>query len=290
MQMTPTFDDGRTTFQKAELQTMSSNPSSCVVLVPVGSHIEPQTENALRELERRGYPVWRSFGCSAIDFARSRLATQALSQGFAETLWIDADIVFDPDEVERLRRWTLSDIRSVGKSEPAGESTSEPASELDSQAEKPLVVTGVYAKKGLRELALQMFVEAGETLHFGLNAPFQKAIYAPGGMLLVRRRAYEMVAESCQLPHCTTNEDFGMIPFFMPLIIQEGSHSIYLCEDFAFSRRLRDVGIDIWIDMQIRLYHLGSYPYSWEDAGKAVERYASYRFVFQPKSTGNIEA
>ena len=82
---------------------MISDPASCVVLMPVGSHIEPQTENALRELERRGYPVWRSFGCSAIDFARSRLATQALSEGFAETLWIDADIVFDPDEVDRLR-------------------------------------------------------------------------------------------------------------------------------------------------------------------------------------------
>ncbi len=261
---------------------MSSDPSSCAVLVPVGSHIEPQTENALRELERRGYPVWRSFGCSAIDFARSRLATQALAQGFAETLWIDADIVFDPDEVDRLRRWTLSDILAAGRSEPD--------SEPNSQAEEPLVVTGVYAKKGLRELAVQMYVDAGETLHFGHNAPFQKAIYAPGGMLLVRRRAYEMVAEACQLPHCTTNEAHGMIPFFMPMIIQEGSQSIYLCEDFAFSRRLRDVGIDIWIDMQIRLYHLGSYPYSWEDAGKAVERYASYRFVFQPKSTDNADA
>ncbi|MEO8270962.1 MAG: hypothetical protein ABI557_14660, partial [Aureliella sp.] len=243
-----------------------------------------------RELERRGYPVWRSFGCSAIDFARSRLATQALSQGFAETLWIDADIVFDPDEVERLRRWTLADIRSAGANAAESQAMGRAEGEPYSEPELPLVVTGVYAKKGLRELAVQMVVEAGATLHFGLNAPFQRAIYAPGGMLLIRRPAYEMVAEACQLPHCTTNEAFGMIPFFMPMIIQEGSQSIYLCEDFAFSRRLRDVGIDIWIDMQIRLYHLGSYPYSWEDAGKAVERYASYRFVFQPKSDGKLSA
>ena len=130
---------------------------------------------------------------------------------------------------------------------------------------------------------MQLFTNAGETLRFGQNAPFRKAIYAPGGMLLVRRKAYEIVAQSCQLAHCTTNEPFGMIPFFMPMIIQEGDQSIYLCEDFGFSRRLRDAGLDIWVDMQMRLYHLGSYPYSWEDAGKAVERYFSYHFVLQEK-------
>ena len=250
---------------------MSSDPATCVVLVPVGNHIEPQTEQALRELERRGYPVWRSFGCSAIDFARSRLATQALSEGFEETLWIDADIVFDPYEVDRLRRRTFADIQAAG------------GNPLENQHENPLVVTGVYAKKGMRELALQFVVSPGETLQFGVDAPFRKAIYAPGGMLLVRRRAYELVAKTGRLPRCTTNESFGMIPFFMPMIIQEGDRSTYLCEDFAFSRRLRDAGLDIWVDMQMRLYHLGNYPYSWEDAGKAVERFHSYRFVLQAK-------
>ncbi len=250
---------------------MSSNPATCAVLVPVGNHIEPQTEVALRELERRGYPVWRSYGCSAIDFARSRLATQALSEGFEETLWIDADIVFDPNDVDRLRGRTFADIRAAG------------GHTVPNDHEKPLVLSGVYAKKGVRELALQFFTTPGETMYFGVDAPFRKAVYAPGGMLLVRRQAYELVAKTSRLPHCTTNESFGMIPFFMPLIIQEGDHSIYLCEDFAFSRRVRDAGLEIWVDMQMRLYHLGNYPYSWEDAGKAVERFHSYRFVFHPK-------
>ncbi len=260
---------GRSSIEK-EL-AMSSDAPTCVVLVPVGNHIEPQTEVALRELERRGYPVWRSYGCSAIDFARSRLATQALTEGFQETLWIDADIVFDPNEVDRLRRRTFADI-PVAERDP-----------LANPHDKPLVLTGVYAKKGARELALQFFASPGDTLLFGVDAPFRKAVYAPGGMLLVRRRAYELVAKTSELPHCTTHEPFGMVPFFMPLIIREGTHSIYLCEDFAFSRRLRDAGLDIWVDMQMRLYHIGNYPYSWEDAGKAVERFQSYRFLLQAK-------
>lgn len=262
---------------------MSSSSSSCVVLTPVGSHIEAQTENALRELERRGYTVWRSFGCSAIDFARNRLATQAMSQGFDETLWIDSDIVFDADDVDRMRSWTMSDLQNLELDASNQPGTFGPNESHETPDAKPLVLTGVYAKKGLRELAVQLFATQGETLLFGHEAPFRKAMYAPGGMLLVRREAYERVGRYFLLPHCTTNESFGMIPYFMPSIIQEGEKSIYLCEDFAFSRRVRDAGLDIWVDMRMRLYHIGSYPFSWEDAGTATERFRSYRFVLQEK-------
>lgn len=33
-------------------------PSACVVLVPVGGAIDPGCDDALRELEKRGYPLW----------------------------------------------------------------------------------------------------------------------------------------------------------------------------------------------------------------------------------------
>ncbi len=48
---------------------MSLNPNRCVILVPVQSHIETQCEDGLRELERRGYSVWRIRGFAAIDQA-----------------------------------------------------------------------------------------------------------------------------------------------------------------------------------------------------------------------------
>lgn len=239
--------------------------------MPVGHAIEPQTEMGLRELERRGYAVWRSYGCSAIDFARSRLATQALSQGFAETLWIDSDIAFDPNDIDRMRATTYAEMRSAGVEIP------------DRQTETPDIITGVYVKKGLRELALQMVASPGETVLFGEGGVHRKAIFAPGGMLLVRRRAYELIAQKCELPHCTTNEPFGMTPYFMPMILRDGEKAVYLCEDFAFSQRARDAGLDLWVDMRMRLYHLGTYPFSWEDAGKEVERFRSYRFQFQEK-------
>jgi hypothetical protein len=44
---------------------MPSNPSSCVVLVPIGGAVDPGCDDGLRELEKRGYPVWRVRGYSA---------------------------------------------------------------------------------------------------------------------------------------------------------------------------------------------------------------------------------
>lgn len=104
------------------------SPSMCVVLVPAFSHIEPKCEIALRELESRGYVVRRQFGFSQIDFGRNVMASVALRDGFEQLMWIDADISFQPDFVDQLRRHQLP------------------------------IVTGIYTKKrsasvGLRSLA-----------------------------------------------------------------------------------------------------------------------------------------
>jgi hypothetical protein len=78
-------------------------PRKCVVLVPFAGFIHPECESALVELERRGYEVRRVAGFAAIDQGRNQMATDALLDGFDETMWIDADVEFPPDGVEQLR-------------------------------------------------------------------------------------------------------------------------------------------------------------------------------------------
>lgn len=62
---------------------------SCIILVPARELIERPCEKALSTLEERGFEVRRVFGQSVISWARSRMATQALSDGFDELMWMD---------------------------------------------------------------------------------------------------------------------------------------------------------------------------------------------------------
>ena len=79
-----------------------ANENRCVILVPALS-LEPETLDLLGALHQRGYEVRELRGESAIDRARSSMATEAMRNGFDETFWIDADMSFDPDHVETIR-------------------------------------------------------------------------------------------------------------------------------------------------------------------------------------------
>ena len=229
------------------------DPSRCVVLVPVGGQIVPACDEALVELERRGYPVRRVRGYSAIDQGRNQMATNALADGFDETMWIDSDVGFDPDDIEKLRRHNV-----------------------------PLVC-GIYPQKGRRVLACHV-LPGTEKLIFGDGGGLTEILYAGTGFLLVRREAYETIQRELQLPLC--NERFGgrpMVPYFQPMSHPDAVGSAigghwYLAEDFAFCQRARQAGFKIYADTTVRLMHYGNYGYSWEDAGMELQRYRTFHF------------
>jgi hypothetical protein len=223
-------------------------PSRCVVLVPVGGAIDPDCEDALRELERRGYVVWRVYGYSAIDAARNQMASDAIAQGFDELMWIDSDIVFNPDDVDKLRRHDL-----------------------------PLLC-GIYPKKGCRQFA-SAFLPETRQLSFGVHGGLTEILYCGFGFVHTRRLLYETMQRQLDLPLC--NQQFQGSPlasYFAPLVVGEGKQAWYLNEDAAFCERAHRCGFRIMADTTIRLWHVGSYRYGWEDAGRDVERFADYTF------------
>ena len=69
-----------------------------------------------------------------------------------------------------------------------------------------------------------------------------------------------------------------MVPFFLPLCTPDGDGHWYLAEDYAFCKRARDCGFRIFADTTIRLWHVGTYRYGWEDAGNEKVRYPTYNF------------
>lgn len=222
-------------------------PSKVAILVPVGNYIEPACEAGLRGLENAGYSVRRVRGFSAIDQARNSICAGALRDGFEELIWIDSDIGFSPDDVERLR------------------SHNQP------------ICCGIYPKKGRRELACHV-MPGQDSVLFGADGGLVEIKYCGAGFLLVKRQVFERLQTDLNLPLC--NEHFGepIVPFFQPMVLEDPGKRWYLAEDYAFCERARLCGYRIMADTSIRLKHIGSYEYSWEDAGLYFDRFATFRF------------
>jgi hypothetical protein len=221
--------------------------SNCAVLVPVASAVDPECEDALRELERRGYPVWRVRGFSAIDAVRNQMANDALAQGFDELMWIDDDIVFDPDDVDEMRRHDL-----------------------------PLVC-GIYPKKACRQFACAFLPETRQVL-FGTNGDIMEILYCGFGFVLTRRVVYETMQQKLGLSACNQRFQMPLVPYFTPMVAGEGEQAWLLGEDYSFCERARRCGFRVMADTTIRLWRAGRYRYGWEDAGRDVERFTDYSF------------
>ncbi len=219
----------------------------CIVLVPTFSHIENQTDRLLKELESLGYKVRRAFGNAAIDQARNRLATDAIAEGFEELMWIDADMGFPVEAIDRLRSHALP------------------------------MVTVIASKKGQRALACEV-LPGTKKLTFGQGGGLTEVKYAGTGFLLTRRQLYLDMIQKLPLPLCNQGRGNPLYPFFQPLILPIDQGNWYLGEDYAFCERARRCGYSTFADTTIRLDHIGRYRYSWEDAGSDVKRFGTYEY------------
>jgi hypothetical protein len=220
-----------------------------VVLVPHLNGIEHECEQALRQLEAAGVRVVRRGGCSAIDVARNELASDAVHDGAEAVLFIDSDVGFDPADALRL----------FARPEP--------------------VASGVYPKKGPREMA-STFLEGVKEVLFGPDAVGSYPLkYAATGFLRIQTQVLRRLADELRMPLCNTHWDRGVWPFFQPLVVPHGEGKFhYLGEDWAFSHRLAQIGVTPVADTTIRLWHWGRYGFGWEDAGRTVERFRSYSY------------
>jgi hypothetical protein len=224
----------------------------CVVLVPHMTGIEWECEQALRQLEGAGVRVVRRGGCSAIDVARNEMISDALHDDAESILFIDSDVGFEPQDALRL----------LARPEP--------------------VIAGIYAKKGVRELA-SAFADGVKEILFGPEANGLYPLkYAATGFLRIRAGVLRRMIAELRLPLCNTLWGRGVWPFFLPLIVPQGEGKMhYLGEDWAFSHRLGQIGVTPMADTSVRLWHWGRYGFGWEDAGSTVNRYRSYSYRFE---------
>lgn len=225
----------------AKLERKESPP--CCVLVPFRGGIDPYCEQSLLVLEARGYRVKRVEGLSDISRGRSILASEALNEGFSELMWIDSDIRFHPDDVDKLRRHSL-----------------------------PLI-GGAYVKKGGFGFACR-FLKQKQHVNFGETGGLIPVKYVGTGFFLTRKEVYETMRKKEKLLPFQSRKGAYAIPYFRHLEFGRGRNRVLLGEDYSFCERATRCGYRLMIDTSIRLAHVGPYPYSWEDV-QVKERFKS---------------
>jgi hypothetical protein len=236
--------------------TPGFDPERHIAHVPVARFVELDCDYCLRGLEARGIRVVRSKGSSAIDLARNIRASEALRSGLESILFIDSDILFEPADAVSLLR------------------SPEP------------VIAGAYAAKKLGNGQLNIDFGPGVAeVRIGTWATEPVAVRSVGaGFLRIKVAVLRALAKRLALPYCRMGGDRYGWPFFMPLVVREDGEDRYLCEDYAFCYRLRQIGITPKVDTSFRVYHLGDYAYGIEEAaGHYLERSKNVLYQVRPQ-------
>lgn len=191
---------------------------------------------------------------SLITRGRNTLVSMFLDQPSAtHMMFIDADIGFDPRDVERMMAFGGDVVAGmyplkILEWDDASIARARAGEALETAA---LRYVGVPCGDGERE-ARDGFVTAD---------------FAGTGFMLIRREAIERMVKAYPETHYTAAHNFTHAPrsrnlyaLFDCIIEPETGH--YLSEDYTFCRRWRAIGGKVWLDTQTRLLHIGPHEFA----------------------------
>ena len=189
-------------------------------------------------------------GDALITRARSVLVARFLDQSEAtHLLFVDADVAFEPEQVTRMLRFDRDFVAALY-----------PIKSVDWAAVPRRVVDGeTLASAGLTYVGSPL-----EPSQACVEDGFAKARYAGTGLQLLRREVLDrLVAAHPELRFKSVHTLAGAIPqsenlyaLFDPHI--DADTGEYLSEDYAFCRRWRALGGDIWLDLRSKVTHIGT--------------------------------
>jgi hypothetical protein len=236
---------------------MTDRPFLVVATPCYGGMVTSHYANALMHLQQacatRGVRLeWLLLGGDAlITRARADLVAHFLDRPDAtHLLFIDADIGFTPDQVFRLMDFG-AEITACAY----------PVKTIDWAKLRRVLASG---RANPEAAALRYVFEVADATHIATRQGFAAASYAGTGFLMVRRSALEQLcAAHPELRYRGTNnaaDPLAASPHRFALFdcMIEPDTGIYLSEDYAFCRRWRALGGEIWVDLTSRLTHVGA--------------------------------
>jgi len=193
-------------------------------------------------------------GDALIPRARSRLAARFLAHHEATHLmFIDADIGFAPQNVFRLL--------DAGKPVTAGVY---PLKQIDWEKARAAAQAGVADLQAASVGYVVRFLPTPDS-SVEVEDGLAKVAYAGTGFLLVARAAMQQIVDAhpeLRARHGDMGDPLATEAVMVFDTLIEPETGQYLSEDYAFCRRWRDLGGEIWADMQARLTHVGHAAYT----------------------------
>jgi len=181
--------------------------------------------------------------------ARARLAARFLADPDAShLLFVDADIGFAPENAFRLL--------AAEKDIAAGVY---PIKHLDWDRIRAAALAGAADLQAAALSYVVRFIPHPQNA-VEVEGGFAKVAYAGTGFLLIRRQVVERVAEAHPELAADLAGEGRAVMMFEPTIEPETGE--YLSEDYAFCRRWRDLGGEVWADIESPLTHVGHAAYS----------------------------
>lgn len=193
-------------------------------------------------------------GESLITRGRSRLAAAFLAHPEAtHMLFIDADIGFQPQNVFRLLNSGKDVIAAVC-----------PLKKVDWNKVRKAVEKGVSDLQAASIGYVVRFLPNPQN-SVEVNDGFAQVAYGGTGFLMISRQAMQRLFDAhpelrARMRDMADNAAQETVMVFETMIEPETGQ--YLSEDYAFCRRWRDLGGEIWADFDARLTHVGHAAYT----------------------------
>ncbi len=194
---------------------------------------------------------------------RSAIVAKFLDSTATHLLFIDADISFKPEQVLRLLSFNKDFVAALY-----------PAKIIDWNQLKQRAGN---TPEALDEAGLAYVGDVCKSAELKTDNGFATGVYAGTGFQLIKRdvflrmqKAYpETKYKSLHAFPRPSQPSENLYALFDCMIDPETG--VYLSEDYAFCRRWRAIGGEIWLDMQSRLTHTGSYSFH----GNAAAHYGN---------------
>ena len=177
-------------------------------------------------------------GDALIARSRGRMATGFLKSDAEVLLFLDDDIVYEPQDIQKM---------------------------LLCQKQYDLDIVGAaYAIKDEQNPNFAIRTLNDGEFVFGKKGSIIEVMYISAGCMAVKRRVFEKMIEA-EMVHLCHPDSAKYYPFFIGQEKVLNGKWTDLSEDWSFCEKARQLGFRVWCDTTIKLHHIGLKTYDWDD-------------------------